>query len=90
MNWEQVVIYKTGEVANLMNERGIREDDVKKVIFEAEKSGRKLHQEINDRFLAKGVLDNFTVYAEYSRKDDGFEIHSAYSHRICIESDIRN
>jgi len=88
MGWEQIILFKTDEVDALLKERGILDEDLKKVIFKADESGKKLYREGDDRFLAKARLDNFTVYVEYSPRENGYEIHSAYSHRVNLKSDL--
>ncbi len=87
MDWEQIIIYKEDEVDALLSERGILDEDIKKVISQAVESGKKLYQEEDDRFLAKARLDKFTVYVEYSPENDGFRIHTGYSHRVSFKSE---
>ncbi len=87
MNWEQIVIYKKDEVDALLTERGILDEDIKKVISQAIESGEKLYQEEENRFLAKAKLERFTVYVEYSPENDGFRIHTGYSHRVDFKSE---
>ena len=88
MSWEQIILSKTDEVDTLLNERGIIDEDLKKVIFQANESGNKLYQDGNDRFLAKARLDKFTVYVEYTPRENEYQIHSGYSHRINLKSDL--
>ena len=87
MNWEQLIIYKEDEVDTLLSERGILDEDIKKVISKAIESGEKLYQEVDNKILAKTRLDKFTVYVEYSPENDGFRIHTGYSHRVSFKSE---
>lgn len=74
------------QVKQVMTDRHIYEEDIKAVIEAAEVSGEKLYQPGTNKFLAKRKLGNATFYAVYSPTgDDGFEVHSAYSHRSELE-----
>ena len=73
------------QMQSFMEVRHILEDDLKRVIDHAEKTGEKLYQTDSDIFLSKLRLNEVYFYAEYSPVEDGFRIHSAYSHRFLIE-----
>ncbi len=89
------------EVAALLEERHILEEDVKEVVHHAEKTGEKLYDPKGKRLLAKLVtkrpvptqfaekmtMQAFTCYVEYSMTNDVYKIHSAYSHNVTIEPD---
>lgn len=75
-------------VAEIMEERGINEDDIRAVIAAAEESGEKLVD--GARSLAKKRLDNVTVYVEYTSEDDGFDVADVYSHRVALKEDEEN
>jgi hypothetical protein len=78
---------KTDEVADIMDERHILDEDLKRVIQNAENTGEKLYQTDTDRFLSKLRVGDVTFYVEYSRIDKGYKIHTAYSHRFLLEED---
>ncbi|MGI5976729.1 MAG: hypothetical protein ACOX68_03435 [Candidatus Limivicinus sp.] len=66
----------------LMEERGIRSEDVLQVIEEGESSGNRLFSESSGHSLAKKWLNNFCVYVEYAAKGGVFEVYDTYSHRV--------
>lgn len=70
---------------SFMEVRHILEDDLKRVIDHAEKTGEKLYQKESDILLSKLRMNEVYFYAEYSPVENGFRIHSAYSHRFLIE-----
>lgn len=70
-------------VTELMEERGIRAEDVSEVIAWGEAEGGKLTDgELN---LAKKRLDNVLVYVEY--KADG-TVTDTYSHRVVLSKEV--
>jgi hypothetical protein len=73
------------EIRSFMEVRHILEDDLKRVIDHAEKTGDKLYQQDSDALLSKLRMNEVYFYAEYSPIEGGFRIHSAYSHRFLIE-----
>lgn len=89
------------DVAALLEERHILEDNLREVIQHAESTGDKLYGPRGKRFLGKLVTKRpmtnqftgrmvvweFTCYVEYSMTDKGYEVHSAYSHNAAIESE---
>jgi rRNA maturation endonuclease Nob1 len=78
---------KTDAVADMLEERHILDEDVKRVIQNAESTGDKLYQTDTDHFLSKLRVGEVTFYVEYSRIDKGYRIHTAYSHRFLLEED---
>jgi hypothetical protein len=77
----------TDEVAEILDERHILDEDLKRVIQHAESTGEKLYQTDTDRFLSKLRVGDVTFYVEYSPVDKGYRIHTAYSHRFLLEED---
>ncbi|MEW5723713.1 MAG: hypothetical protein AB1896_11440 [Thermodesulfobacteriota bacterium] len=74
----------SGEVRKILEERAILPEDLRPVIHFAETTGYKLFNPKTGRFLAHYKSGAVTFWAEYSRAGDGFEIHTAYSHRMEI------
>jgi hypothetical protein len=70
-----------------METRHILEDDLKRVIDHAEKTGSKLYQPNSDLFLSKLRVNTVTFYVEYSPAKEGFKVHSAYSCRFKLEGE---
>ena len=75
------------EIKSFMQVRHILDDDIKRVIDYAERTGEKLYQQGKEVFLAKLRVKEVYFYVEYSPIEDGFRIHTAYSHRFLIEED---
>jgi hypothetical protein len=89
------------EVSVLMEQRHILEDNIKEVVYHAEKSGERLRDINAPRFLAKMVtkkpvatfsagkkiMKAFTCYVIYSRTEDAYEIHSVYGHNAEIQAE---
>ena len=73
------------EMKSFMQVRHILDEDVKRVIDYAEKTGDKLYKPGSDVLLAKLRVKEVYFYAEYSPIENGFRIHTAYSHRFLME-----
>jgi glutamate synthase (NADPH/NADH) small chain len=84
MSWEEIKLQVGDEVKKLLEERHISEEEVKKVIDFAETKGEKLYQQEANRYLAKSRLGEVTIYVEYSTDENGYIVHTAYSHRSKI------
>jgi len=69
-----------------MQERGIQKADVKEVLASAEE-GERLYIEGENHFLGKKRLENFTVYVEYEKENEGYRILDVYSHRVALAED---
>jgi hypothetical protein len=74
-------------VQSYMETRHILEDDVKRVIDHAEKTGEKLYQTTNNVCLSKLRVKEVYFYVEYAPIDGGYKIYGTYSHRFLIEGD---
>jgi hypothetical protein len=70
-----------------METRHILDEDVKRVIDHAEKTGEKLYQKETDIILSKLRVKEVYFYVEYSPIEGGYKIHSAYSHRFLLTGD---
>ena len=84
-NYHEIQLIKSDNVASLLEERHILDDDIKQVIYNAEATGEKLFQPEENRYLAKMTLSNATFYVEYSVADGNYVVHTAYSHRTDLE-----
>jgi hypothetical protein len=80
---------KDGDAGDLMEARHILDDDVRRVLDHAEKTGQKLYEEGTGRFLAKLRILEAYFYVEYSPMPGGYKIHAAYTHRFLLEGDPR-
>ena len=75
------------EIRSFMEVRHILEDDLKRVIDHAEKTGEKLYQPDSSILLSKLRVKEVYFYAEYAPCTGGYKIYGAYSHRFLIEGD---
>jgi len=75
----------TDDVRDLLDARHIQDDDLKRVLDHAEKTGEKLYQVDSDRFLSKLHVQEVYFYVEYSPAKDAYRIHTAYSHRFLLD-----
>jgi hypothetical protein len=80
---------KAGDTEDLMDARHILDDDVRRVIDHAEKTGQKLYEPGTDRFLSKLRVKEAYFYVEYSPVKGGYKIHAAYTHRFLLEGDLK-
>jgi glutamate synthase (NADPH/NADH) small chain len=78
----KIVIHIAPEVQNLLEERRILIEDLQKVIYHAEKTGRKLVHPKTGHFKASFKPYKVTFWLEYSQSDDGYIVHNAYTHRM--------
>jgi len=71
------------EARNYMGGHGIPEEDVQRVIDEAEKTGLKAVSVDGELNLAKLLVGEVTIYAIYKGdRSVGIEVEEVYSHRI--------
>ena len=69
----------------MMEEIGIKEEEVQEVIDFAESEGKKICKKGEERYLGKKEIGGRKFYADYSPSDDGFEVHTTYALRFEIE-----
>ncbi len=81
-----VRLFITPEVRAVLEERRLRDEDIQKTLFEAEKSGNKFIHPDTNHFLAGLRQGAVSVWVEYSPREDGFEIHKAYQYRLTISA----
>ena len=84
--YEQTWLHIAEDVQRLLEDRLIRKEDVQKVIHHAETTGKKLINPSIDRCLACYRPKAVTYWVEYSRLDEGYRVHTAYSHRMVMKS----
>ncbi len=71
-------------VLKRIDERRILQEDIRKVIFHAETSGKKMLNRESGSYLASLQPGNVTFWVEYSPEGDGFTLLNAYCHRMKI------
>lgn len=74
------------EIAELMEERGVNEADVREVIEYAESTGKKLYVEGEEHFLARKRMGKFSAYVEYTMGAEA-EVLNVYSHMVTLAED---
>jgi len=80
-----IKIEKSAEIAALMEERFITDDDIRQIIANAEKTGRKLYKQDSDHFLSKLRIGQTYFYVEYSPAGEStYKIHTTWAHRFII------
>ncbi len=84
--WQAIELYIPGEVQARLDARRILVEDIQQVVYHAEESGDKLCHKVSGRFLASFRPRAVTFWVEYSPREQDFEIHNAYSHRMTLES----
>ncbi len=77
------------EIQDLMSQRMILTDDVKRVIEHAEKSGAKFVNRSTGRYLAHHTPAKVTYWVEYAPNEGSFTVHNAYSHRMQIKEESK-
>lgn len=87
MDFKTVEIKKSEEIEGRMEERGIREDDIREVLEYAESSGKKLYVEGEAHFLARKRIGNYSAYVEYLLADGCVEVVDVYSHMVKLAED---
>lgn len=82
--YDEVSLIISDEVHKKLETRLILEDNIKEVIYEAEKTGRKIVNPKTGYFTAYKRIGIVTYWVEYEKSGELFCIRSAYSHRIQI------
>jgi len=72
------------EVHKKLEDRLILEDNIKEVIYEAEKTGKKTVNPKTGNFTAYKKIGIVTFWVEYEKAGELYRIYKAYSHRIQI------
>ncbi len=81
---QMIKLYIPQEIQDLMAQRMILNDDIKRVIEHAEKSGAKFVNRSTGHYLAHFTPAKVTYWVEYAPNEGGFTVHNAYSHRMQI------
>lgn len=85
---KNVCLIQTEEVAELLNSRHILQEDVQKVIFQAEQTGKHLINPHNNHRLASFKPVRVTYWVEYEVTPEGYVIHNGYSHRMQLPKEL--
>jgi glutamate synthase (NADPH/NADH) small chain len=78
----RIVLHIAPEVAARLDRDRILAEDLQQVIQHAETTGRVFRQPESARRKAAFKPCQVTFWVEYSPREDGFEVHNAYAHRM--------
>lgn len=81
-----ILVELSADAEAVMEERGVRLEDIQAVIGAAEASGERLYTK-DGRFLAKKRLDNIMAYAEYTLSGDTATVMDTYAHRVSLKEE---
>ena len=84
MDAKTVPIKLSDDVSAVMEDRGLREEDIREVLDYAESTGRKLYVEGEEHYLAAKKIGNFTCNVEYAVSGGEVEILNLYSYVITL------
>lgn len=87
MDAKTVPIKMSDEIKDIMEDRGIREEDIREVLDYAETTGKKLYVEGEEHYLAKKKIGSFTANVEYTVSGDEVEILNLYSYVITLSGE---
>jgi Fe-S oxidoreductase len=82
--YEKLKLTISPDVMKRIDARRILQEDIRKVIFHGETSGKKMRSRQNGSYLAYLQPGNVTFWVEYSPEGDGFTVLNAYCHRMNI------
>lgn len=80
--YEKISIRVSPQVREILEKRRILDEDIRKVIFHAQQSGKTFFNEDTGHYKASFKPHNVTFWVEYSMDEITFDIHNAYSHRM--------
>ena len=72
------------ELTEKCGKEKILKEDILSVIEALQRNGNKLIDTEKDCFTGHGKVGNMTLWVSYRETDGGFEVLSAYAHRMCI------
>ena len=85
--YEGIRLRHDAEVEHRLADRMIATEDLQKVIYQAETTGKKLVSRSSGRSLAYFRPKAVFYWVEYSAAgDEGYQVHTAYSHRMVVKS----
>jgi len=82
--YEKLKLTISPEVRRKIDAQRILEEDIRKVVLQAETSGKKMMSRESGSFMAYLQPANVTFWVEYMPDGDGFSVLNAYCHRMKI------
>lgn len=86
-DYEKINLLINEQLRASMEDRLILIEDIQKVIDHAEKSGESFINQQTGHFLVYHKPNLITYWVEYTKQEDVFIIHDAYSHRMQVGGD---
>jgi glutamate synthase (NADPH) small chain len=83
---KQIRLFVGPDVKAVLEKRRLKDEELQKTVSQAEKTGQKFVHPLTGRFLAGVRQGSATVWVEYGPREDGYEIYSAYQHRVEISA----
>jgi len=83
-DYEGIVLRMAPDVRKRIDERRILEDDLRRVIDHAERTGKRLENLRTGCYRAYCQTENVTFWVDYTPGEEGFTVHNAYCHRMKI------
>lgn len=87
--YQKIQITMSDQVRELLEERMILDEDVQKVIFNAESKNNKFFNAKNGNFLAYYCPTTVTFWVEYQPQGGKYHVVNAYCHRMTIEEEVQ-
>lgn len=84
--FEAIKLMIPESLGDRMEKELILVDDIKRVVYHAEKTDEKLEYE-NGHFLSHLKVGHNTYWVEYQLCEDGFLVHNTYTHRMSIKEE---
>lgn len=75
----------TKEALEMMDDRMILKSDVEAVMKACNETGEALLELDTNLLVSRTRLGNVTFWVKYTKTDDGYLVHRAYSHRMNVE-----
>lgn len=75
----------TKEALEMMDDRMILKSDVEEVMKDCHETGEALLDMETGLLVSRKRLGNVTFWVKYTKTDDGYLVHRAYSHRMNVE-----
>ena len=85
LEYETINLILPDDIIKAMDDRFILMNEIKQVIYHAEKNGSKFFDKENGHYSAHMKIGSVTYWAEYLKHDDNsYTIFKTYSHRVQI------
>lgn len=87
---ERIRLVISDETMDLLEKRLILKEDIQKVLYHAEKRQTIAYNAKTGNLVAHFKPQIITYWVEYTKENDGYIIHNAYSHRLEILEGVMN